>query len=237
MYFSKTSILWKRLTSFYQIESHSTSLNVNVNFWKWQKSSFFPPFPNPECPHAYDWSSDDGLHSGDDQHRESGGFRQALLHLQLLTGAALRPRGRHGLLDQQGSAHCVYSICWPLWKDPHVPRWFNRKENSFPDSNSIFFSSAALTMLIRAQKHQYLVTYTKSKIRKQICLCWCSGTLARATKIFFLFQVNMKMREITEREHKVKHHPLESPSHQKVKLLYCLSHWVFLLWGPIINLC
>lgn len=27
----------------------------------------------------------------------------------------------------------------------------------------------------------------------------------------------MKMREITEREHKVKHHPLESPSHQKVK--------------------
>lgn len=24
------------------------------------------------------------------------------------------------------------------------------------------------------------------------------------------------MREITEREHKVKHHPLESPSHQKV---------------------
>lgn len=28
----------------------------------------------------------------------------------------------------------------------------------------------------------------------------------------------MKMREITDREHKVKHHPLESPSHQKVKL-------------------
>ncbi|MEQ2279156.1 Calmodulin-regulated spectrin-associated protein 1-B [Ameca splendens] len=30
-------------------------------------------------------------------------------------------------------------------------------------------------------------------------------------------QVNMKMREMTEREHKVKHHPLESPSHQKVR--------------------
>lgn len=29
----------------------------------------------------------------------------------------------------------------------------------------------------------------------------------------------MKMREIAEREHKVKHHPLESPSHQKVKPL------------------
>ena len=27
----------------------------------------------------------------------------------------------------------------------------------------------------------------------------------------------MKMREYTEREHKVKQHPLESPGHQKVK--------------------
>lgn len=37
--------------------------------------------------------------------------------------------------------------------------------------------------------------------------------------MLFILQVNMKMREITERDHKVKHHPLESPSHQKVKLL------------------
>lgn len=35
--------------------------------------------------------------------------------------------------------------------------------------------------------------------------------------IFWINKVNMKMREITEREHKVKHHPLESPSHQKVR--------------------
>lgn len=34
-----------------------------------------------------------------------------------------------------------------------------------------------------------------------------------------LLQVNVKMREIAEREHKVKHHHLESPSHQKVKPL------------------
>ncbi|XP_028269590.1 calmodulin-regulated spectrin-associated protein 1-B isoform X2 [Parambassis ranga] len=33
--------------------------------------------------------------------------------------------------------------------------------------------------------------------------------------IFWINKVNMKMRDITEREHKVKHHPLESPSHQK----------------------
>ncbi|XP_070820110.1 calmodulin-regulated spectrin-associated protein 1-B isoform X2 [Chaetodon trifascialis] len=33
--------------------------------------------------------------------------------------------------------------------------------------------------------------------------------------VFWINKVNMKMREITEREHKVKHHPLESPSHQK----------------------
>lgn len=42
--------------------------------------------------------------------------------------------------------------------------------------------------------------------------------LITVTDTRFLLQVNMKMREITEREHKVKHHPLESPSHQKVKL-------------------
>lgn len=41
--------------------------------------------------------------------------------------------------------------------------------------------------------------------------------LNNATNTRFALQVNMKMREITEREHKVKHHPLESPSHQKVK--------------------
>ncbi|XP_043967976.1 calmodulin-regulated spectrin-associated protein 1-B isoform X5 [Gambusia affinis] len=35
--------------------------------------------------------------------------------------------------------------------------------------------------------------------------------------IFWINKVNMKMREMTEREHKVKHHPLESPSHQKVR--------------------
>ncbi|XP_071339753.1 calmodulin-regulated spectrin-associated protein 1-B isoform X3 [Trachinotus anak] len=33
--------------------------------------------------------------------------------------------------------------------------------------------------------------------------------------VFWINKLNMKMREITEREHKVKHHPLESPSHQK----------------------
>ncbi|KAM7018414.1 calmodulin-regulated spectrin-associated protein 1-B isoform 1-T1 [Tautogolabrus adspersus] len=33
--------------------------------------------------------------------------------------------------------------------------------------------------------------------------------------VFWINKVNMKMREMTEREHKVKHHPLESPSHQK----------------------
>uniref|UniRef100_A0A3P9KRT6 Calmodulin regulated spectrin-associated protein 1b n=1 Tax=Oryzias latipes TaxID=8090 RepID=A0A3P9KRT6_ORYLA len=33
--------------------------------------------------------------------------------------------------------------------------------------------------------------------------------------VFWINKVNMKMRETTEREHKVKHHPLESPSHQK----------------------
>ncbi|KAM3611517.1 uncharacterized protein V6R79_019955 [Siganus canaliculatus] len=35
--------------------------------------------------------------------------------------------------------------------------------------------------------------------------------------VFWINKVNMKMREITEKEHKVKHHPLESPSHQKVR--------------------
>ncbi|CAN9512927.1 unnamed protein product [Ophioblennius macclurei] len=35
--------------------------------------------------------------------------------------------------------------------------------------------------------------------------------------VFWINKVNMKMREVTEREHKVKHHPLESPSHQKVR--------------------
>ncbi|KAM4746547.1 calmodulin-regulated spectrin-associated protein 1-B isoform 2-T2 [Anableps anableps] len=35
--------------------------------------------------------------------------------------------------------------------------------------------------------------------------------------VFWINKVNMKMRDVTEREHKVKHHPLESPSHQKVR--------------------
>uniref|UniRef100_A0A3B3UAR8 Calmodulin regulated spectrin-associated protein 1b n=1 Tax=Poecilia latipinna TaxID=48699 RepID=A0A3B3UAR8_9TELE len=34
--------------------------------------------------------------------------------------------------------------------------------------------------------------------------------------VFWINKVNMKMREMMEREHKVKHHPLESPSHQKL---------------------
>ncbi|KAM8885726.1 calmodulin-regulated spectrin-associated protein 1-B isoform 2-T2 [Spinachia spinachia] len=33
--------------------------------------------------------------------------------------------------------------------------------------------------------------------------------------VFWINKVNTKMREMTEREHRVKHHPLESPSHQK----------------------
>lgn len=43
----------------------------------------------------------------------------------------------------------------------------------------------------------------------------------------FPLQVNMKMREITEREHKVKHHPLESPSHQKVKPSNSVPRFIF----------
>ncbi|XP_047448075.1 calmodulin-regulated spectrin-associated protein 1-B isoform X3 [Mugil cephalus] len=35
--------------------------------------------------------------------------------------------------------------------------------------------------------------------------------------VFWINKVNTKMREIAERDHKVKHHPLESPSHQKVR--------------------
>ncbi|XP_056274593.1 calmodulin-regulated spectrin-associated protein 1-B isoform X2 [Pseudoliparis swirei] len=35
--------------------------------------------------------------------------------------------------------------------------------------------------------------------------------------VFWINKVNTKMREISEREHKVKHHALESPSHQKVR--------------------
>lgn len=46
----------------------------------------------------------------------------------------------------------------------------------------------------------------------------------------FLLQVNMKMREITEREHKVKHHPLESPSHQKVNSDVRLLVFVFFVF-------
>ncbi|PWA17102.1 hypothetical protein CCH79_00013325, partial [Gambusia affinis] len=42
--------------------------------------------------------------------------------------------------------------------------------------------------------------------------------------IFWINKVNMKMREMTEREHKVKHHPLESPSHQKPDAMPELAH-------------
>uniref|UniRef100_A0AAV2MR89 Calmodulin-regulated spectrin-associated protein 1 n=1 Tax=Knipowitschia caucasica TaxID=637954 RepID=A0AAV2MR89_KNICA len=35
--------------------------------------------------------------------------------------------------------------------------------------------------------------------------------------VFWINKVNTKMREISEREHKVKPHPLESPGHQKVR--------------------
>ncbi|KAL0979067.1 hypothetical protein UPYG_G00180120 [Umbra pygmaea] len=35
--------------------------------------------------------------------------------------------------------------------------------------------------------------------------------------VFWINKVNLKMREIAERQLKVKHHPLESPSHQKVR--------------------
>ncbi|XP_005743181.1 calmodulin-regulated spectrin-associated protein 1-B [Pundamilia nyererei] len=42
--------------------------------------------------------------------------------------------------------------------------------------------------------------------------------------VFWINKVNMKMREIAEREHKVKHHPLESPSHQKPDVMHELAH-------------
>ncbi|KAG7266535.1 LOW QUALITY PROTEIN: hypothetical protein CRUP_000995 [Coryphaenoides rupestris] len=35
--------------------------------------------------------------------------------------------------------------------------------------------------------------------------------------VFWINKVNMKLREYAEREHRVKQHPLESPSHQKVR--------------------
>lgn len=49
-------------------------------------------------------------------------------------------------------------------------------------------------------------------------MCVIVSLLVPVTNTRFLLQVNMKMKEITERERKVKHHPLESPSHQKVQL-------------------
>ncbi|XP_014852461.1 PREDICTED: calmodulin-regulated spectrin-associated protein 1-B-like, partial [Poecilia mexicana] len=42
--------------------------------------------------------------------------------------------------------------------------------------------------------------------------------------VFWINKVNMKMREMMEREHKVKHHPLESPSHQKPDAMPELAH-------------
>uniref|UniRef100_A0A8C7MII4 Calmodulin regulated spectrin-associated protein 1b n=1 Tax=Oncorhynchus kisutch TaxID=8019 RepID=A0A8C7MII4_ONCKI len=42
--------------------------------------------------------------------------------------------------------------------------------------------------------------------------------------VFWINKVNLKMREITERELKVKHHPLESPNHQKSDFMHALAH-------------
>lgn len=53
---------------------------------------------------------------------------------------------------------------------------------------------------------------------------------------FFLLQVNLKMREITEKEVKLKQQLLESPAHQKVKgtfILECI--WLMLL--PVLKNC
>ncbi|XP_061118686.1 calmodulin-regulated spectrin-associated protein 1-B-like isoform X3 [Conger conger] len=42
--------------------------------------------------------------------------------------------------------------------------------------------------------------------------------------VFWVNKVNLKMREIAEKEHKVKQHLLESPSHQKPDLMHALAH-------------
>ncbi|KAM3842460.1 calmodulin-regulated spectrin-associated protein 1-B-like [Diretmus argenteus] len=42
--------------------------------------------------------------------------------------------------------------------------------------------------------------------------------------VFWINKVNMKMREITDKELKMKHHLLESPSHQKPNIMHALSH-------------
>uniref|UniRef100_A0A673LWL1 Calmodulin-regulated spectrin-associated protein 1-B-like n=1 Tax=Sinocyclocheilus rhinocerous TaxID=307959 RepID=A0A673LWL1_9TELE len=42
--------------------------------------------------------------------------------------------------------------------------------------------------------------------------------------VFWINKVNLKMREITEKEHKSKQHLLESPSHQKPDLMFVLAH-------------
>ncbi|XP_035385819.1 calmodulin-regulated spectrin-associated protein 1-B isoform X9 [Electrophorus electricus] len=42
--------------------------------------------------------------------------------------------------------------------------------------------------------------------------------------IFWINKVNLKMREITEKEHKVKQHLLDSPSHQKPDFMLVLDH-------------
>lgn len=46
----------------------------------------------------------------------------------------------------------------------------------------------------------------------------CRGTLCSCVNLQYVcfFKVNIKMREIVEKELKMKHHLLESPSHQKV---------------------
>uniref|UniRef100_A0A8C1PQD8 Calmodulin regulated spectrin-associated protein 1b n=1 Tax=Cyprinus carpio TaxID=7962 RepID=A0A8C1PQD8_CYPCA len=42
--------------------------------------------------------------------------------------------------------------------------------------------------------------------------------------VFWINKVNLKMREITEKEHKSKQHLLESPSHQKPDLMFVPAH-------------
>lgn len=62
----------------------------------------------PELPHPPHRCPDDGLHAGDDQRGEGGVQRQALLQRQCLQGAAVRPGGRHVVLDQQGESRAGF---------------------------------------------------------------------------------------------------------------------------------
>lgn len=58
-----------------------------------------------------------------------------------------------------------------------------------------------------------LPALSKENCINLICSLWI---LYVCHNPFFVLQVNLKMREITEKEHKSKQHLLESPSHQKV---------------------